>query len=224
MPFPAEYVAISVADTGSGISPDILDSIFEPFFTTKAVGQGTGLGLSQVIGFAEQSGGAIHAASQVGGGATFTLYLPRAPEGYFSTKPAPRSEFTVPVLKACVLVVEDNPDVGAFVTECLEEFGCKSILVESANDALFELAKNPGHYDAVFSDVIMPGMNGIDLAREIKHRYGSLPVLLASGYSHVVAQGNADGLTLLQKPYSTEELAAALWKVIKPIYAANPSE
>ncbi len=215
-----EFVAISITDTGSGMAPEILERIFEPFFTTKTVGQGTGLGLSQVIGFAEQSGGAIIAASQVGVGATFTLYLPRVAAAVHAAKSAPDDHSLLPIRRARVLVVEDNPDVGAFVSECLEELGCESILVDTAQAALDELENNAGLYDAVFSDVVMPGMSGVDLAREVRRRHGGLPVLLASGYSDAVVQGEDGGFPLLKKPYSMEELAAALRKVLKPLNAA----
>lgn len=205
----APYVAISIADTGSGIPADQIDQIFEPFFTTKVVGQGTGLGLSQVFGFVKQSGGQVIVESEVGEGTTFTLYLPRviaSPE-----MAAPEEETTEDGYGTCVLVVEDNRDVGTFVTQTLAELGYSTRWVESAQAALDELATSQGAHDIVFSDVVMPGMNGVELARHVQRLYPDLPLVLTSGYSHVLAEGG-HGFELLQKPYSVEALSRVLRK------------
>jgi len=215
-PHPASahgYVAVSVEDTGVGIPHDHLGRIFEPFFTTKEVGEGTGLGLSQVFGFARQSGGEVTVDSEVGSGSTFTLYLPRVlrderPQEF-------TAEDTEPVggHGMSVLVVEDNIEVGTFATDALTELGYAPTLVGGAMEALAELNRNAGRYDVVFSDVVMPGMTGLDLAREIRRRYFDLPVVLTSGYSQVLSQNGSHGFELLQKPYSIEELARVLDKV-----------
>jgi two-component system NtrC family sensor kinase len=207
---PGDYIAVAMTDTGEGIPAEQLDRIFEPFFTTKTVGQGTGLGLSQVLGFAKQSGGEVAVESEVGRGATFTLYLPRVARPRETRKPPRRSEAIAKSLDACVLVVEDNSDVGAFVGESLRELGCVSVLTTDASQALAELAKDADRFDVVFSDVVMSGMSGLELAELIRVRYSKLPVVLTSGYSHVLAQGTSVGLELLQKPYSIEELAGVL--------------
>ena len=206
------FVAVAIADTGGGIPAERLERIFEPFFTTKAVGHGTGLGLSQVFGFARQSGGEVVVESEVGRGSTFTLYLPRvvAPE-----RSPPRAE-PEPVSDGhgtCVLVVEDDADVGASAVQTLEDLGYVSVLARDAEAALAELAKDADRFDVVFSDVLMPGMNGIDLAREIRRRHPDLPVLLTSGYSHVLAQDGSHGFELLHKPYSVEQLSRLLRRV-----------
>src|ERR1700738_3899592 len=112
-----------------------------------------------------------------------------------------------------VLVVEDNIEVGTFATDALTEIGYAPTLVGSATEALAELNRNAGRYDVVFSDVVMPGMTGLDLAREIRRRYFDLPVVLTSGYSQVLSQNGSHGFELLQKPYSIEELARVLDKV-----------
>jgi two-component system NtrC family sensor kinase len=210
---PLGYVAVSVDDTGVGIPQDRIGRIFEPFFTTKQVGQGTGLGLSQVFGFAKQSGGEVIVASEVDKGSTFTLYLPRV-----SADERPDqlpAEATAPVggLGMSVLVVEDNFEVGTFASDALTELGYVTTLVGNAIDALGELARNPDRFDVVFSDVVMPGMSGIDLAQEIRSRHFDLPVVLTSGYSHVLSQNGSFGFELLQKPYSIEQLARVLHKV-----------
>ena len=206
------FVAVSIGDTGIGIPAERLEQIFEPFFTTKAVGQGTGLGLSQVYGFAKQSGGEVRVDSELGKGSVFTLYLPRAvaPE---QLRKADEPEPLMDGHGTCVLVVEDNVEVGNFAVQTLTDLGYKTVLANNAQEALAELAKNADRFDVVFSDVVMPGMNGIDLAHEIRRQHHDLPVLLASGYSHVLAQNGTYGFELLHKPYSVEELSRLLRKV-----------
>jgi CheY-like chemotaxis protein len=201
-----------VTDTGHGISPEDLDKIFEPFFTTKETGKGTGLGLSQVYGFAKQSGGEIEVESEQGRGTRFTLYLPDAPGGSAPEQPAESKDRDVPV-GGRVLVVEDNEEVGQFAEQVLGELGFEARLVSSADEALTVLADDSG-YDLVFSDVVMPGADGIELAREIRERWPTLPVVLTSGYSHVLASRAEHAFPLLHKPYSLESLAAVIGKAI----------
>ncbi|WGR74528.1 MULTISPECIES: PAS domain S-box protein [unclassified Bradyrhizobium] len=210
-----DYVAISVSDTGSGIAPENIDAIFEPFFTTKEVGKGTGLGLSQAFGFAKQSEGDIEVTSTQGHGATFTIYLPQA------QSPAGEREAAALTSEAAttgrgyrVLVVEDNDDVGRFSTELLEDLGYVVRRVANANAALAILNENEFAVDLVFSDVIMPGMNGVELAGIIRERYPGLPVVLTSGYSNVLAENAHRGFELIQKPYSVEALSRILRKAI----------
>ena len=208
------FVAVSIADSGSGIPADQLGQIFEPFFTTKGVGQGTGLGLSQVFGFAKQSGGEVTVVSEVGRGTTFTLYLPREVE---VAEAADRHE-PEPLMDGhgtCVLVVEDNADVGTFAVQTLTDLGYVPVLATNAEEALAELTRDAERFDVVFTDVVMPGMNGIDLAHRIREEHHDLPVLLASGYSHVLAQNGTYGFELLHKPYSVEQLSRLLRKVAK---------
>ena len=210
---PHGYVAVSVDDTGVGIPQDQFGRIFEPFFTTKEVGQGTGLGLSQVFGFAKQSGGEVMVASEVGKGSSFTLYLPRVSG---DVRPQPAAAEDAPAVDGeglSVLVVEDSDEVGTFATAALAELGYTTKLVGNAADALTELTRHAENFDVVFSDVVMPGMTGIDLAREIRRRHFGLPVVLTSGYSQALAQNGPDGFDLLQKPYSIEQLSRVLHKV-----------
>ncbi|MET4240573.1 PAS domain S-box protein [Bradyrhizobium sp. RT10b] len=216
-----DYVAISVADTGSGIAPENIDAIFEPFFTTKEVGKGTGLGLSQAFGFAKQSEGDIAVTSTRGEGATFTIYLPQA------HSPAAEKDAAALTSEAAttgrgyrVLVVEDNDDVGQFSTELLEDLGYVVRRVANANAALGILGENEFAVDLVFSDVIMPGMNGVELAGVIRERYPGLPVVLTSGYSNVLAENAHRGFELIQKPYSVESLSRILRKAITEKLAA----
>ncbi|QIP01073.1 hybrid sensor histidine kinase/response regulator [Bradyrhizobium symbiodeficiens] len=210
-----DYVAISVTDTGSGIAPEHLDSIFEPFFTTKEVGKGTGLGLSQAFGFAKQSEGDVAVTSTQGKGATFTIYLPQAQSPVAESQAAALTSETATTGRGYrVLVVEDNDDVGQFSTELLEDLGYIVRRVANANAALAILGENEFAVDLVFSDVIMPGMNGVELAGIIRERYPGLPVVLTSGYSNVLAENAHRGFELIQKPYSVESLSRILRKAI----------
>ena len=210
-----DFVAIAMTDTGTGITAEHIEAIFEPFFTTKEVGKGTGLGLSQAFGFAKQSGGDIAVTSQPGQGATFTIYLPQAAMPAQAAKSAAaRQEPTARGRGYRVLVVEDNDDVGRFSTELLEDLGYIVRRADNADSALAILAKDEFAADLVFSDVIMPGMNGVELAGIIRERYPGLPVVLTSGYSNVLAENAHRGFDLIQKPYSVESLSRILRKAI----------
>ncbi|TVV75200.1 response regulator [Sphingomonas solaris] len=214
-PVAGDFIAVSITDTGPGIAEADIDRIFEPFFTTKGVGEGTGLGLSQVIGFAKQSGGDVRVESVASQGTTFTLYLPRAARPTDGVS-EPDGLDTTPVDGdgACVLVVEDNEQVGAFATQALRELGYDSVMAPDASHAMAELAKDSTRFHIVFSDVVMPGMNGLELGTEIRRRYPDLPVILASGYSHVLARHGQQGFELLHKPYSVDQLSRVLHKAI----------
>ncbi|MHB8283561.1 MAG: PAS domain-containing hybrid sensor histidine kinase/response regulator [Caulobacteraceae bacterium] len=210
-----DFLAVSVTDTGSGIDPAQIASIFEPFYTTKEVGRGTGLGLSQVFGFTKQSGGEVDVQSTLGQGAVFTLYLPSVPGNQAdldqTAEPAIEEQTVAPSI--CVLIVEDNEAVGRFANEMLQDLGYHTRLVGSAGEALAVLADGVHGFDVVFSDVIMPGMNGVDLANDLHRRYPDLPVILTSGYSHVLALDGRHGFELLRKPYSIDELSKTLRRV-----------
>jgi PAS domain S-box-containing protein len=203
------YVAVTIRDTGSGIPPHALDRIFEPFFTTKALGKGTGLGLSQVYGFAKQSGGEVAVDSVAGEGTTFTLYLPRAEAGA-AAEPELRSAASEAPGRGCILVVEDNPDVGEFATQLLEDLGYETFYAPNGQEALARLEVEAARFNLVFTDVVMPGMTGLDLAGRIRERWPHLPVVLTSGYSHVLAEETGHGFPLLHKPYSVEKLSGAI--------------
>jgi CheY-like chemotaxis protein len=210
-----KFIAISVKDMGTGIPPEKLTAIFEPFYTTKEVGKGTGLGLSQALGFAKQSGGEIVAASTLGEGSTFTIYLPQA------ETPSSHTDIASVNFEAAtsgrghrILVVEDNEDVGRFSTELLQDLGYATRRADNARQALALIAADQWAFDLVFSDVIMPGMNGVELANLIRERHPHLPVVLTSGYSSVLAENTHHGFELIQKPYSVEALSRALRKAI----------
>jgi len=204
-----DYVAIQVTDTGEGIEADKLDRVFEPFFTTKGVGQGTGLGLSQVFGFVKQSGGDVRVESKPKVGTSFTLYLPKVEAGARTEEPSSDFASYRSGRKGCVLVVEDNAHVGEFATQLLQDLGYETVWAPHA-DAALALLNEGQAFDVVFTDVVMPGMSGIDLAKEVQRQRPELPVVLASGYSHVIAEEGSHGFPLLQKPYSVNCLVKAL--------------
>ena len=209
-----DFITISIADSGVGIAPDQIERIFEPFFTTKGVGEGTGLGLSQVFGFAKQAGGEIAVESRVGEGSTFTLYLPAAVDLEEGAAQSPEPEVGWRGEGACVLLVEDNAEVGRFATDALAELGYDTVLANDGATALAELSSRKTSFHVVFTDVMMPGMSGIELGREIRRKYPDLPVILTSGYSSVLAEDGTHGFELLRKPYSIEELSRTLGRTL----------
>ena len=211
-----DFVRLSVVDTGIGMGPEILSRVFEPFFTTKEVGKGSGLGLAQVHGFATQSRGTVRIRSEVGKGTSIELYLPRSHN-------VPSRELHLIDLNMVrptrsshgrILLVEDDDEVAALVSEMLAELGYEVTRTASGAAALGALADGRT-VDLVFSDIMMPGgMNGVELAREIRRRRSDMPVLLTSGYSEAaVHDAELAGIQILSKPYHIEELAAALGAV-----------
>jgi PAS domain S-box-containing protein len=205
-----DFVEIIVADTGHGIDEDSLQRIFEPFFTTKEVGKGTGLGLSQVYGFVKQSDGEVLVESKPGQGTAFTLLLPATTDQPQVSHPtsAPMSR---PERGGRVLLIEDNDDVRAFTAELLGDLGFELTVAASADEALGVLEKGE-EFDVIFTDVVMPGMSGLDFAKIVRKQWPQQPVVLTSGYSHVLSQESGHGFPLLQKPYSAEALTEALEK------------
>jgi signal transduction histidine kinase/CheY-like chemotaxis protein len=209
-----DFVNLSVIDTGTGMTQEVKAHLFEPFFTTKEVGKGSGLGLAQAYGFARQSGGGIQIKSEVGQGTTVTLHLPRSskipaadqrqPATLHDPRPARNAA-------GAVLLVEDDDEVAALVAEMLVQLGYDVMRAASGAAALGALA-NERHFDIVFSDIVMPGgMNGIDLAREVRARRPDLAVLLTSGQPGPGRRSaEAEGFRVLLKPYRLDDLAMAL--------------
>jgi two-component system NtrC family sensor kinase len=203
-----EFVAIRIADTGTGIPTDVLPRVFEPFFTTKDVGKGTGLGLSQVYGFARQSGGAATIASSRRGTAV-TLLLPRTWEAPARAH-EPSATTGAKRHAGTVLLVEDNADVADVAKAYLEELGYTVKQAASAQAGL-DLAERERDIDLVFSDILMPGgMNGLELAAAIRLRFPHIVVLLTTGYSSSAQDAVRQGFAVLQKPYNLAALERAL--------------
>ncbi len=209
-----DFVAISVADTGVGIAVDKREAVFEPFYTTKEADAGTGLGLSQVLGFAKQSGGNIGLTSELGVGSVFTLYLSRA------ESPSPAKVVPLAVEPGAhgpglrVLVVDDNETLAQMTCEVLNSLDYRATWAANAEAALDLLAEGAGRFDLVFSDVQMTGMSGIELGNLVRRLYPGLAFVLTSGYNRVIAAQGRHGFELIQKPYISEALVRVFAKAI----------
>lgn len=216
----ADFVRLAVIDTGTGIPDEVRNRVFDPFFTTKEIGKGSGHGLAQVYGFARQSGGTVWIDSECGQGTSVVMLLPRSAELPSPIKDQSPADEAVNVSAGNVLLVDDDDEVAALVAEMLEHLGYGVTTASSAAAALGALANGRG-IDIVFSDVMMPGgMNGLELAREIRTRNLDVPVLLTSGYAEAVKHSaEAEGVQVLAKPYRLEELAAALKTALERIEA-----
>ncbi len=211
---PGQYVQVSVADTGTGISPDVLGRVFEPFFTTKDAEAGSGLGLAMVHGFVKQSGGHVRIYSEFGHGTTVKIYLPRlhGAEAVASI-PAPLAESATPLVGAnadeTILVVEDNDGVREYARSALEELGYTIIEAANAADAM-RLAADGARIDLLFTDVVLPGgVSGRQLSDDILKARPNLPVLFTTGYTRnaIVHHGRLDpDVQLLNKPYTQQDL------------------
>ena len=207
---PGQYVAICVTDNGTGMPSDVIDRAFEPFYTTKELGQGTGLGLSQVYGFVKQSGGHVKIYSEVGQGTTVKIYLPRL-VGRVTEEDEPDDEGTQVGAEEseAILVVEDNTDVRAYLAEVLRSLNYRVTTVPNTQAALDVLKQN-GRIDLLLTDIVMPGGDGRELAKQAAILRPDVRVLFMTGYSRnaVVHQGRLDeGVDLLQKPVSQAQLA-----------------
>jgi len=219
-----DYVRVSVSDSGAGMAPDVLAHVFEPFFTTKTLGEGTGLGLSMVHGFAEQSGGQCTIYSEPGMGTTVNIYLPRH---YGSDAEQQKTVARHEVLETAgtsnlVLVVEDDPKVRALSQQRLEALGYETLLASSGDEALEILdryASSEKKISLVFTDLVMPGKaNGYELAKQVRANFPDINVLLTSGYAEdLIHSGTLEKLDiqLLRKPYRQADLATAIALAIR---------
>ena len=211
-----EYVVLEVADSGTGIPPEILERIFDPFFTTKEVGVGTGLGLSLVHGIVTALGGAIDVASTVGEGSVFSVYLPRAGEAVSDRE---RDELDAPRgNRQKVLIVDDEAPLVALATETLAELGYIPSGFTSSTAALAAFCADPARFDAVITDERMPGMSGSALIREIRKVRPTIPILLVSGYAEGAVMRRAlecGADEVLKKPLSARELATSLARMLR---------
>ena len=212
-----QYVMVAVTDTGTGMPPEVVAKAFDPFFTTKEVGRGTGLGLSQVYGFVKQTGGHVKIYSEMGQGTTVKVYLPRLVGAHVEeTEVEPAHDVPLGDSQEVVLVVEDEPAVRQFTIDALTELGYRVLEADGAAAALKLLAAHP-EIALLFTDVVMPEVNGRKLADEARRRRPGLKVLFTTGYTRnaVVHNGVLDpGVQLIGKPFTIEELAARVREVL----------
>ena len=216
---PGQYAAVCVSDTGHGMTEDVIVRAFEPFFTTKEIGQGTGLGLSQVYGFVKQSGGHVKIYSEAGHGTTVKMYFPRARE--------PAADFGDDgdvshghADSEVILVVEDDKDLRSYLIEMLRDLNYRATGAPDAVAALRILEQPANKIDLMLTDIIMPGMNGRELSRRARELRPGLKVLFMSGYSRnaVVHQGRVDlDVELIQKPVSLQDLSARIREMLDQV-------
>ena len=222
---PGQYVLICISDTGCGMPPDVLNRAFEPFFTTKELGQGTGLGLSQVYGFVKQSGGHIKIYSEVDHGTTVKIYLPR----YSSQIIEEEQENLGPELSEhgeTILIVEDDNELRSYLFDVLRGLGYRVLTAPHAESALTVLEQKATPIHLLLTDVVMPSMNGRELGRRAQQLRPGLRVLYMTGYSRnaVVHHGRLDeGVELLEKPITQNALAARVRTVLDRSAAAAPN-
>ncbi len=218
---PGDYAVISISDTGIGMDEETRRHAFDPFFTTKEVGKGTGLGLSMVYGFVQQSGGTISVYSEVGHGTTFRLYFPATAEA--RALAAPQETIQLARGDESVLVVEDEESVRQFAERVLKQCGYKVLSAANAAEAINVLQQQDRPIDLLLTDIIMPGMTGIELTERVKALRPDILVLYMTGYapSTVTRHGQVDSATqLLVKPFSPEVLSQAVRRVLDHVKGA----
>jgi signal transduction histidine kinase/ActR/RegA family two-component response regulator len=216
-----DYAVVSVIDTGEGINPEIINKVFDPFFTTKPLGKGTGLGLSQVYGIAQQSGGTAKIRSQVGHGTTVEIWLPFAEVDDTADEDLNRNHRArTDGKRACILVVEDEPQVRQFIVESLEILGYQVVHAEDGQTALAKLGSvRP---DLLITDFLMPGMNGSELVKHAHRMYPGLPAIIATGYADLHAIDEViDRELVLRKPFQLNDLA---YRVQNALVGSEPCD
>jgi signal transduction histidine kinase/ActR/RegA family two-component response regulator len=211
-----QYIQIAVSDTGFGMPKEIQEKAFDPFFTTKQPGQGTGLGLSQVYGFVRQSGGYVKIHSEVNKGTTIKIYLPRAHAAVDHVKDD-TGALVGSLGSETILVVEDEPDVRSYLVETLQDLNYRVREAPDGASALALFDSDQSEVDLLLTDIVMPGINGRQLADELRNRQPRLKVLFMTGYSRdaIVHHGRLDvGVSMLQKPLSQATLAAKIRHIL----------
>jgi PAS domain S-box-containing protein len=214
---PGEFVLISLSDTGVGMTQEVLERAFEPFFTTKPLGQGTGLGLSQVFGFVKQSGGNIKMYSRPGQGTTVKIYLPRMSEAALA-EDSMRAELAVENGKRSesILIVEDNDDVRAFSADALRDYGFNVLEAADASEAM-RIMEGRANVDLLFTDIGLPGVNGRELVAMVQRKYPSIRMLFTSGYAHMPSPTTSrwvSDIPLLSKPFTRSQLYDKVLEVL----------
>jgi CheY-like chemotaxis protein len=211
---PGRYARLRVRDTGEGMDAQTLERIFEPFFTTKAAGRGSGLGLSVAHGIVKDHGGTIAALSREREGATFEVLLPAAAAE--TTATAREAEQSLPLLgQGRVLYVDDEKAVAVAVAGMLESLGYNATICHTGEEAIECVRRDPQAFDVVLTDFSMPGLSGVDVAREVARMRPDLPVILTSGYAARAGEGLAGGCVRLDKPFDRRALSEALNRVLR---------
>jgi CheY-like chemotaxis protein len=212
---PGPYVVLSVSDTGAGMTREVQDRAFEPFFTTKEAGKGTGLGLATVYGIVKQHDGHVAVYSEPGRGTTMRVYLPASTEARGEDTAGARRETRRGT--ETILVVEDDPGIRYLVTAVLAPLGYEVLAAASGEEALAMSGQRPGAIDLLLSDVIMPGMNGRELANRLRESRPVIGVVFMSGYTHDVIDHHGvldPGFVLLQKPFTPALLLEKIGEVL----------
>ena len=216
-----DYVAVTVSDTGTGMTEDVRAKVFEPFFTTKEVGKGSGLGLSQVLGFAKQSGGGVRIESRLGAGTSVHLFLPRARADTVKRRPpSSRARAGWQPQGATILLVDDDNQVREVTRAMLHELGHRVMEAGSGGAALEILQREPG-IELLIIDFAMPGMNGAELARQVRQRWPTLPILFATGFADRAALAGVDESRIIGKPFGDDELAEKIALVLTGNLGSN---
>ena len=212
---------LAVSDDGTGMDATTLQRVFEPFFTTKGVGKGTGLGLATVFGIATQSGGSISVYSEVGQGTTFKVYLPRTDQALQPRAPEPLGALETRGTET-VLLAEDEPQLRALLASILERSGYRVLVAASPDEALRASERHAGPVDLLLTDVVMPGMNGRQLAERLRPARPAMKVLYMSGYTTnvIIHHGVLDeGVAFLQKPITPEIVLRRVREALGPVSA-----
>ena len=218
---PGDYVSISVSDTGTGMTPEVMDRVFEPFFTTKPVGKGTGLGLSQIFGFARQSGGEVRIESTLGEGTTVTMLLPcHAATPKVAAAPERIGPRAGPHRALDILVVEDDPRVLSATLAALEELGHRPVACPDPLTAP-QIVAGLRTLDLIMSDVLMPGQTGPEMIAGLEPQLDGVGVLFVTGYAGEAEQDRFAGRPVLRKPFTLAALEQAL---VDAVATAEPAE
>jgi len=209
---PGRYVCLAIADSGTGMSDEVLSRLFEPFFTTKETGKGTGLGLATVYGIVKSAGGAIDVESKPGTGTTFRVFLPAADEQHMQAGRAPQSPERG--RGETILVVEDEDPLRALVRRILVAHGYSVLEARDGEDGLSLSVEHQGPIHLVLTDIVMPQMTGRELAQRLGHSRPDIRVLFMTGYTEHAVVETANGSALLNKPFSTMALLGHVRKLL----------
>jgi CheY-like chemotaxis protein len=216
-----DYVQLSVADSGSGIAPEVLEKVLEPFFTTKELGKGSGLGLPMVYGFAKQSNGAFRIRSEVGSGTVAELWLPRAPRGRKAAA-APKEECRPrSSRKLRILLVDDHAEVRSTTAAVLSDIGHEVVEAADGAEALKRLQDGDCNFDVMISDYAMPHLSGTDFVRSARELCPNVPALIITGYAEAdTIRDRPEGVEVLLKPFTANKLELALTRICEGEAAA----